>query len=130
MTPSDIEKRLADQEQRLVAVENEVKVLISTLTMIIDSHPAPESLLGWVQPTLAALRGRTFSSNQRALADRWLARLVEIEQKLLTRIAVLESKRQQAVAEKHQKQVVEEQLRHAAQRAREEDDDRSPGMGR
>ncbi|MBH1494719.1 hypothetical protein JY423_09250 [Stenotrophomonas maltophilia] len=124
MTPIQLEQRLAQADERIESLEQEVKATEAMVGLLIDSHPAPSALLGLIRATIQRMRGKTVPSSQRAAVDRALAKLDDLEAKVLARIKSLENEaaRKRAAAQELQ--------RRAAQEAqdREDEDDRSHGM--
>ncbi|HDS1148040.1 TPA: hypothetical protein QDZ88_002223 [Stenotrophomonas maltophilia] len=83
MTPSELEARFAQYDERIAALEAEKQANSWFTLAVIGSHPDTEMLLEVVRAAIQTLRGKTSPEAPAGVAAATVLRLLEIERQIL-----------------------------------------------
>lgn len=83
MTPSELDARFAQYDERIAALEAEKQANSWFTLAVIGSHPDKEMLLEVVRAAIQTLRGKTSPEAPTGVAAATVLRLLEIERQIL-----------------------------------------------
>lgn len=113
MTPSELEARFVQYDERIAALEAEKQANSWFTLAVIGSHPDTEMLLEVVRAAIQTLRGKTSPEGPAGVAAATVLRLLEIERQILKT-----QQSRQELAEAEEAERLSEQQRAAAEQER------------